>query len=59
MVDVSGVKQMNCNHEYNYDYFKKDWMCHHCGDRKEDDDKTDYVGDIRNHLAPTTVVIDN
>lgn len=50
---------MNCNHEYNYDYFKKDWMCHHCGDRKEDDDKTDYVGDIRNHLAPTTVVIDN
>ena len=49
---------MKCNHEYNLDYLSNTWICQHCGDKQIQDDKTDFVVDIRDHVSPNTLIKD-
>ena len=55
-----------CKHEWNETTSNGDvyrfFVCKHCDSTRNfiplNEDITDYVSDIRNHIAPTTVVID-
>lgn len=55
-----------CQHEWNETTSNGDkyrfFVCKHCDSTRNfiplNEDITDYVSDIRNHIAPTTVVID-
>lgn len=55
-----------CQHEWNETTSNGDkyrfFVCKHCDSTRNfiplDEDITDYVSDIRNHISPTTVVIE-
>lgn len=64
LIEKLGLEK--CKHEWNETTSNSDkyrfFVCKHCDSTRNfiplNEDITDYVSDIRNHLSPTTVVIE-